>query len=81
MGIKWHLLQFLLALDQLLNTLLGGWADESFSARCYRHRYQNGWYAMMLLVNALFFNREHCKLAYQSEKERSHVPVEYRENS
>ena len=80
-NILWHFKQILLAFDQLLNTILGGWADESFSARCYRHRYQNGWYAMMLVVNALFCNHEHCKQAYQSEKKRTQAPVEYREHS
>ena len=26
----------LIAVDQLLNTLLGGWPDETLSSRCYR---------------------------------------------
>lgn len=28
--------QVAIAADQQLNTLLGGWADETLSARCYR---------------------------------------------
>ena len=26
----------LIAVDQLINTLLGGWPDETLSSRCYR---------------------------------------------
>ena len=26
----------LIAFDQLINTLLGGWPDETLSSRCYR---------------------------------------------
>lgn len=29
--------QVMVAVDQLVNTLLGGWADETLSARAYRH--------------------------------------------
>ncbi len=75
----WYLKQVLLALDQLLNTLIGGWADESFSARCYRNRFNNGWLIMMRIVNLIFFNRKHCQQAYESEKQRTQCPVEYRD--
>ncbi len=30
--------QVAIAIDQLLNALLGGWADETLSARMWRHR-------------------------------------------
>ena len=34
----------LIAVDQLLNTLLGGWPDETLSSRCYRWaRDGEGW--------------------------------------
>ena len=32
------LLQILVGVDQLGNTLLGGWADETISARAYRQQ-------------------------------------------
>jgi hypothetical protein len=31
-----YLGQFLISLDQVLNTVLAGWADETLSARAYR---------------------------------------------
>ncbi len=34
----WHLRQIFIACSQLLNTLLGGWADESLCSRSYRWR-------------------------------------------
>ena len=30
--------QIAVAFDQLVNTLLGGWADETLSARAWRHK-------------------------------------------
>ena len=35
--------QVLVALDQLVNALFGGWADETLSSRCWRKRDKTGW--------------------------------------
>lgn len=68
--------QVLVSVDQFFNTLLGGYADETLSARAYRHaeiKKDRRW--PMALINALFFwQDEHCKHAYESELERSHLP-------
>lgn len=32
-----YLKQVLIAFDQLINALLGGWADETLSSRAWRH--------------------------------------------
>lgn len=68
--------QVLVSVDQFFNTLLGGYADETLSARAYRHaeiKKDRRW--PMTLINALFFwQDEHCKHAYESELERSHLP-------
>ena len=61
--------QVLIAADQLLNSLVGGWADETFSARCWRLRERGrGWAFLRWLVDGVFFwEREHCRKSYESE--------------
>ena len=75
------LLQFLIALDQSLNTLVHikgdgfGYADETLSARAWRLREQsNAWRRIDLLF---FWQSNHCKSAYESESLRKHLPAEY----
>jgi hypothetical protein len=69
-----YLLQNLLALDQLGNTLLGGMADETISARCFRR----GYVRRMAIINWIFSDPNHCRNAYRSEFLRSQLPIEYR---
>lgn len=84
---KHNLLHFMIALDQLIYNLFGVlffWcglktsADETISARCYRGRANWWWRCLMYFVNFLFWNRNHCKEAYESEKEHKHLDPEYR---
>ena len=71
--MKWWL-QVLIALDQLANALLGGYADETLSARAHR---QNDW--RRVVINGLFFWQvDHCAESYWSERERKQLPPEYR---
>ena len=72
--------QALIALDQLFNALTGGWADETLSARCWRlqgkHR---GWALARRAVDALlFFDKDHCRESYESEKKGRQLPPEMR---
>lgn len=74
------LFQVLIAFDQLLNTLLGGQADETLSARAHRMRIKRhkwwGWTARA--IDMLFFWQDgHCKQAYESELQRAHLPHTY----
>lgn len=73
-------LQSAIAADQLLNALLGGKADETLSARAYRHRQQKRrWAWAYRLINAAFFwQADHCFEAYTSELLRHHLPREYK---
>ena len=69
-GYSWGK-QVLVALDQLANALFcRGWADETFSARCWRlqGRYRF-WRVMRRVVDFIFrpLEREHCRLSYESE--------------
>lgn len=71
--------QVLVALDQLANTLIGGYADETMSARLWRHHLAGEYSWAMKVVNCLFFWQDnHCKEAYESEIFRQQYPEEYR---
>ena len=71
--------QFLIALDQLANTLAGGYADETLSARAHRVAEEGGPAWPQRAINALFFwERQHCLKAYRSEVERRQLPSRYR---
>lgn len=71
--------QFLIALDQLANTLAGGYADETLSARAHRVAEEGGPAWPQRLINGLFFwERAHCLQAYRSEVERRQLPSRYR---
>ena len=73
-------LQVAIALDQLCNALAGGWADETFSARCWRLRNNGkGWALARAFVDAVFFfDPEHCKESYESERTGRQLPPELR---
>lgn len=67
--------QVAIAFDQMVNALLGGWSDETLSARLHR----TGHWAERY-VDALFFWQDgHCRIAYNSEQQRKHLPLEYRQ--
>ena len=67
--------QIAIAFDQLVNTLLGGMADETLSARAHRTGS-----VLEPLIDALFFwQADHCFESYLSEKERKQLPSEYRD--
>ena len=74
--------QFLIALDQLANTLFYikgdgfGFADETLSARAWRLRYQSN--AYKIIDKIFFWENNHCLLSYHSEMKRKQLPDEYR---
>lgn len=79
MKIKHWFKQVLVALDQCCNALAGGWADETFSARCWRLREQPFWGALRFMVDTLFFfDPSHCEESYKSEVLRLQCPPEVR---
>lgn len=62
----------LIAVDQLFNAILGGWPDETLSSRCYRWDRDGVRTWPRKFVDGLFFwQKEHCKSSYESEKEDS----------
>ena len=71
--------QILVAVDQLANTMLGGMADETLSARAWRHHLDGSRDWPRAIIDALFFwQADHCRSAYESEVERRQLPPEYR---
>lgn len=78
--------QTAIAADQLANTLVWikgdgfGFADETLSARAWRLRHQSN---IHKAIDTLFFwdregEKRHCELSYESERNRKHLPKEYR---
>ena len=68
------LFQISIAVDQLANTLLGGMADETISARAYR----GAWHKTVAVINWLFNDPDHCFNAYLSELRGSQNHPDYR---
>lgn len=67
--------QVLIALDQLANALVGGFADETLSARCWREQRHGA----VRVIDALFFwERGHCEASYRAELLRTQLPRGYR---
>ena len=72
--------QIPIAIDQLVNTIFGGWADETISSRAYRMQEKSGKFAKLRkLIDSLFRRqKDHCRTAYESEMQRRHLPPEMR---
>lgn len=69
----------LIAIDQLFNAFIGGYCDESLSSRCYRWARDGVRAWPRRVVDGLFFwQREHCKSSYESEREGRQSPPELR---
>jgi hypothetical protein len=80
-SIRHHIAQVLISLDQLGNALLlGGWADESISARAWRQRNDSVWWsAAQGTIDAMFFwTKDHCRTSYLDEMTRHQLPRAYR---
>ena len=68
---KKYVIQVLVAVDQLANAVLGGWADETLSSRAHRLRDKKLWFVVEKVINALFFlQKDHCLMAYEAELNR-----------
>ncbi len=75
-----YLKQVLIALDQLLNALFKGYADETLSSRAYRLRVERGRKWPERVIDALlFFDRDHCESSYISEVQRRQLPPSMRD--
>lgn len=71
------LLQIAIAFDQLGNALLGGWADETISARAWRQRHKRRWRIVMRVLDKVFGwlgDADHCRKAHEAELQRRQSP-------
>jgi hypothetical protein len=72
--------QVLIAVDQLVNALLGGMADETLSCRAYRMYVRDRIVGIIAykVINCIFFwEDDHCYSSYVSELNRRHLPKEF----
>lgn len=78
-----RLLQVLIALDQLANAFLAGWADETLSSRAYRNDSLAGkrrWRIARRVIDGLFFwEPGHCHKAFIAEINRRQLPPAMRQ--
>jgi hypothetical protein len=68
--LKEYVYQNSIALDQSVNVLLDGSADETMSSRCYRLNHIRTYRILELCVNVLFRpfqGPDHCRHAYEKE--------------
>ena len=78
-----YLKNLFIAIDQLANTICGGYPDETISAACYRKSSERGHYGHKLLRVILDFTlspikKDHCFQSYVSEVTRKQLPDGYR---
>lgn len=73
-----YVLNILIALDQLVNTLIGGYPDETLSASAYLGEREGKFYGRIFrpVIDFLFwpFQRDHCKRAFETEYRYSQRP-------
>lgn len=69
----------LIAVDQLVNALAGGYPDETFSSRCWRWSVSGKRDWPRKLVDGLFcWDKNHCRESYENELLRRQCPPEMR---
>lgn len=71
--------RILIALDQLINALCNGWPDETISSRAWRweQRGKRSW-PRKLIDGLFFFDPDHCRESYESERQGRQLPPELR---
>ena len=82
------MIQFLIAMDQVLNTLAWaklegfGFADETLSARMWRLQASSNWNRARIVVDWVFGNifndKNHCQRSYLDEYYKYQLPGDYR---
>ena len=83
------MIQTLIALDQLLNTLTWaklegfGFADETLSARMWRLQASPNWNRARIMVDWVFGNifgdKHHCQRSFLDEYYKNQLPGDYRD--
>ena len=71
----------LIALDQLVNALFGGWPDETISSRAWRWELAGvrSWPRRLRAGLALILgDKDHCRESFESERLGRQLPPELR---
>ena len=69
----------LIAFDQLINALFGGWPDETLSSRAWRMSINNVRDWPRVIIDLIFFlEKNHCQESYESERLGRQMPPELR---
>lgn len=82
--MKRRLLNILIALDQFIYVLITfghGSPDETLSAAAWRWEQAGKWQGKLLrplIDTLLFFDQNHCWSSFQAERNKKHLPAEYR---
>lgn len=82
--MKWYAINLLIALDQLVCAVFGGWCDESISSYAWRLEKQGKWAGNVLrpavdfVALRVFGQDQHCLKSYQEERIRAQFPPELR---
>lgn len=80
--MRYYSMQVLIAVDQLVNALLGGWADETLSSRAWRMERKGRPWGRVLrpVIDALAspFETGHCRASFESERKQRQLPPECR---
>jgi hypothetical protein len=74
-------MQVLIAIDQLLNALLFGYADETLSSRAYRADRDGkafGKFFRPMIDTIFFWDKRHCFQAYLAEVSRRQYSKNFR---
>lgn len=84
--LKLYAYHNIIAVDQLFNALTGGAADETLSSRAYRgavltEHPRKRWRAIHILINSVFFDRNHCKESYFSEVYRRQYTDDFKQEA
>lgn len=78
--IKEYIYQNFIALDQSVNVILAGSADETMSSRCYRLNHIRTYRILELIVNVMFRpfqGPDHCLHAYEKEVLGRQLPTKF----
>lgn len=73
-----YLKNLLIAIDQLANTILCGWPDETLSSRCWRLSLAGKDWPRKVVDTIFFFDPDHCFQSYESERLDRQLPPELR---
>ena len=78
--MRFWLKQIAIAIDQLINALIGGYADETLSSHAYRLHRDNRLFGFMrhVLDTLFWFDADHCRESFLAERTKLQLPPEYR---